>query len=184
MTADAALSPALLSELVRYVPESGKLYWLPRTSEHFGGSWPRALVWNERHAHREALCCIGNHGYRTGRILDRQYLAHRVIWALVYGDWPSAEIDHMDGDRTNNQLTNLRCVPRTLNMRNRRLNRGNRSGAIGVYWAEHAGKWRAEIKGDGRRVHLGYFTDKGSAIAARKAAEPALGFHANHGRRA
>lgn len=182
MTAEDKLPPALLSRLVRYVPETGKLYWLPRTDEHFGGSWPRCMIWNSKHAGREALCCIGNHGYPTGRILDRQYLAHRVVWALVHGAWPEHEIDHLDGDRTNNRIANLRAVTRFDNMRNRKLNRHNQSGALGVYWAKHAGKWRAEIKAGDRRIHLGYFVDKAAAIQARKRAEPKLGFHPNHGR--
>lgn len=180
------ISPARLRELLRYDGETGKLFWLPRTAAHFAHTdrpAVRATLWNRQWAQREALFGIGNHGYPTGSIFNRQYLAHRVIWAIVRGRWPSGEIDHMDGCRTNNRIANLRCVPRTLNMRNRRLSSANRSGAMGVYWAPHAGKWRAEIK-CGNRTHLGYFSDKRLAIAARKEAERENGFHSNHGRAA
>lgn len=182
------VTPALLRELLRYERGTGKLYWLPRTPEHFSHTLDPDLCcrrWNTAHAGEEAMPgASASHGYCAGALFDRQFLKHRVIWALVTGEWPTDEIDHIDGDRTNNRFANLRSVPREINMRNRKLDCDNRSGAIGVYWARHAGKWRAEIKGEGKRIHLGYFTDKAAAIAARKAAEPALGFHPNHGRAA
>lgn len=182
------ISPTLLRELLRYEPETGKLFWLPRTPAHFAYTkcpGPFCARWNGQFAGKEALYgATATHGYPAGAIFNRIYLAHRVIWALVHGEWPAADIDHIDGDHENNRLANLRSVPRAVNMRNRKLGRDNRSGFLGVYWASHAGKWRAEIKSDGRRVHLGYFTEKSAAVAARKAAEPGMGFHPNHGRAA
>lgn len=180
------VAPALLRELLRYEPETGRLFWLPRRSEHFAyARAPEAFCrrWNTQFAGKEALFGVGaSHGYQSGALFNRQYLKHRVIWAWVHGHWPVCEIDHIDGCRTNNRIENLRVVSRYGNMRNRKRNCHNRSGSTGVYWAKHAHKWRAEIMGDGGRVHLGYFADKAAAVAARKAAEPLHGFHPNHGR--
>lgn len=179
------MSPPQLRELLRYEPETGKLFWLPRTPESFGSPFytaRRCAAWNAIYAGEEALNRNHNQGYRAGAILNRTYLAHRVVWAFVHGQWPEDEIDHLDGCRSNNRIGNLRTVSRCDNMRNRQLSTKNTSGVMGVYWAPHAKKWRAEIKTDEARIHLGYFNDKALAVAARKAAERGQGFHPNHGR--
>ncbi|KPL67431.1 hypothetical protein SZ64_04515 [Erythrobacter sp. SG61-1L] len=179
------MDPALLRRLLRYEPETGKLYWLARTAD----SWPDAppskrQAWNSQFAGKETFRTCGSHGYQAGPIMGRTgFLAHRIAWAIVYGEWPT-EIDHINGDRCDNRLENLRMVSRRTNTKNRRLLASNRSGAHGVYWARHAGKWRAEIKSETGRIHLGYFTSKIDAIAARRAAEREHGFHPNHGRAA
>lgn len=167
-------SAALVRKLLRYDPETGDLYWLPRDS-----TVPKFRQWNGRFAGRIAFTSV-KRGYLAGTINGCQLLAHRVAWALYYGEWPAEDIDHIDGVRTNNRISNLRAVARGENNRNRGRSRRNTSGATGVTHAD--GKWRARIKARGQDVSLGCFSDFGSAAAARKAAERNLGFHENHGK--
>lgn len=108
------------------------------------------------------------------------FLAHRIIWKMVYGLDPD-EIDHIDHDRANNRLSNLRSVTRAENMKNRPAYK-NSTGHVGVYWHKATGKWSAEIQNNGERHHLGLFKSLEDAIAARADAEINHGFHPNHGR--
>ncbi len=171
-------SPELLRRLLRYEPETGKLYWLERTSDVDA----RFRQFNSQFSGKEALYgASSSNGYCTGAIFNRQYLAHRVIWAIVHGEWPD-HIDHINGCRTDNRIINLRSVNKAQNAQNMAKSRRNKSGAIGVYWAKHAGKWRAEITANGKRCHLGYFDTIHEASFARLDAQRRLGFHPNHGR--
>lgn len=183
----AMITPELLRRLLRYDAATGRLYWRERAADLFAHCQRPAnqcAAWNAQFAGAEAFTAVGSHGYLSGAVFNHTgFLAHRVIWALVHGAWP-IEVDHINGDRCDNRLINLRSVSRSTNTKNKRLSSLNRSGAQGVYWAPHAKKWRAEIKADGRRTHLGYFVDMHAAIAARAKAEQEQGFHANHGRRA
>lgn len=179
------LSPIILRSLLRYAPETGRLYWLPRNPSMFReGKIPTELacrIWNTKYAGKEAFTA-NSRGYRVGGIFGRAYEAHRVIWAIVHGDWPSNNIDHENGVRNDNRISNLRDVSTQENARNSKLPSDNTSGVIGVDWRQHKGKWRASIKAEGRQIHLGHFTNFDSAVAARKAAEVQYGFHPNHGR--
>ena len=81
-------------------------------------------------------------------------------------------IDHIDGDRTNNRIENLRLATKAENGWNRQhLDKRNSSGFTGVYWCIRDQKWRARIKVNGKNIHIGYFTNKQDAIAARRLAE-------------
>ena len=108
---------------------------------------------------------------------------HRLIWKMVHGYWPK-EIDHINGNRTDNRLSNLRECDRATNNRNTAVSKRNTSGVIGVSWYKETGKWRSNIKKSGKQIHLGLFDSLLDAVAARKSAERELGFHRNHGRRA
>lgn len=173
----------LLPRLLRYEPNNGKLFWLERPVEMFptqgAASW-----WNARFAGKEALN-TDNHGYYSGTILRRGYLTHRVIWALIHGAWPPEAIDHINGDKSDNRLSNLRSVPHAENSRNTRLRTDNTSGRVGVYWCRRKSKWRAHIYlRSGRYKHLGYFVSFDEACVARATAERENCFHENHGRKA
>lgn len=172
--------------LLRYEPETGRLFWRERPESMFadGGHSAAhcAAKWNTRYAGKEALTALRVHGYRHGSVLDKQQAAHRVVWALVYGKWPSQDIDHINGDPADNRIINLRLVTKAENMRNQKRYATNKSGATGVNWFKRDRTWQAKITVSGQQVHLGYFKNIDDAIAARKAAEARYGFHENHGR--
>jgi hypothetical protein len=172
--------------LLRYDPKTGRLFWKPRKPEMFqvpegGRSAEHACnQWNARFAGKEAFTKV-NVGYRCGRLNYRYVLAHRVIWKMMTGE-EAQEIDHIDGNRSNNVWTNLRSVKRTLNRRNMALRSDNKSGCPGVYFNAQKNKWHAAITLSTGQVHIGFYDDLEDAIKARKNAEVEYGFHPNHGR--
>ena len=120
-------------------------------------------------------------GYLEARINGRSYLLHRLAWFYVHGKWPD-NIDHINHDRTDNRLCNLRNVTRTENQRNQSKKTNNSSGVTGVYWRKDRQKWVAKIKVNYREVNLLSTDDFFEAVCARRSAERSYGFHENHGR--
>lgn len=183
----ATISYAQVSALLKYDPDTGLLFWLPRPVEMFsdaflGSEWS-SKRWNTRYAGKEAFTALDGRGYRYGQIYKKPYRAHRVAWLLTHGVWPEGEIDHINGVRTDNRLANLRDVSITINRRNCKLRSDNKSGVSGVNWNKAYGKWRARIAVNGQEVFLGNFDCVDDAIEARKQAEKTVGgFHKNHGR--
>lgn len=169
-----------LLQLLSYEPETGELFWKPRATGTFP-SERSAKRWNTIYAGQEAFTGVHVTGYREGRIHSERYKAHRVIWKMVFGEDPS-EIDHVNGDRADNRLANLREVDRTGNARNRAIHTSNTSGVIGVMWHKATGKWLAKIGVGYSSRHLILSDSFDEAVAARKAAEVQHGFHPNHGR--
>ena len=170
----------LLRKLLSYDPETGNLYWRERPREMFASDNAYSS-WNTKYAGTEALTALTS-GYRNGAIFKKPYRAHRVIWALVHGEWPAGEIDHINGDRADNRISNLRDVSPAENMKNLKRRTSNTSGVNGVYWNKQRKVWHAQIRITRKVKHLGYFECIGSAAAARAVAEKKYGFHKNHGR--
>lgn len=139
------------------------------------------LVRKKRQSRQEYRAKAGY--YIKVHIGDKWYHGHRIIWMMVYGHWPD-EIDHINGNKQDNRLCNLRNVTHRENLRNVRKSKNNTSGVTGVSWSAYHEKWAARIKTDYKLLHLGVFINKEDAIAARKAAEVKHGFHENHGRSA
>lgn len=99
------------------------------------------------------------------------FMAHRLAWLYVTGEWPSEEIDHADGVKINNAFQNLRDVPKSLNQQNRIAARSDSgTGVQGVQQAA-SGRYKANIQIDGRQVHLGTFESMQAAMDARVAAK-------------
>jgi len=175
----------LLHRLVRYEPETGKLFWKPRTPEMFkSGSVSSESIcdlWNKNFAGAEALNADHGDGYKHGSLMGKKCLAHRVVWFLHHGSWPDDQVDHINGDRSDNRIENLRAVSNLVNGRNRRKSVRNSSGITGVYWCPEQSKWRASICVDGKLKHLGRFDTIEAAASARKRAEMVNSFHPNHG---
>lgn len=116
------------------------------------------------------------------RIFGKKELEHRIIWLYVHGSLPVGEVDHINHDRGDNRLCNLREVTHGLNMRNKPRYRNNETGTSGVSTDKRCGKFRAYISINGKHKGLGYFTHYEDAVAARVAAlATAEGYHANHG---
>jgi hypothetical protein len=138
--------------------------------------------WNERWAGKAAFSGCNGHGYRQGAIDGRMLLGHRVAWALHYGCWPSAHIDHINGDRSDNRIANLREASAAENNRNMRKFSSNASGVTGVNYHKRDRRFRAFISIKNKSVHLGNFASLEAASEARRNAEQQMGFTARHGR--
>lgn len=175
MAAKALIDASDLRQLLRYDPTTGKLFWLHRKRGKRGDG-----IFNAKYAGKEALSCLNAYGYPSGTLLGRTCTAHRVIWALVHGEWPTLQIDHINGDRADNRLGNLRHVAGCENDKNKRRPRRNLSGFVGV--SRFRDKWQARISIGGKVVTLGTFADIDDAINARLAAQEKHGYHPNHGR--
>jgi hypothetical protein len=170
----------LLRELLDYNPESGSLTWKPRSPERFG--LRASKIFNARRGGKAAFGAIDTGGYHCSCLFGKFLLAHRVIWAMAHGEWPE-QVDHIDGNRLNNRLSNLRAATQAENSRNMARTRINSSGVSGVYWSTRDQRWRADINvGANQRRCVGLFRDFEEAVAARRGAERRHGYHPNHGR--
>jgi hypothetical protein len=159
--------------------EGNDLIWLTRDAEtHQARDWRR---WNTRYAGKPAFIRKSIKGYLSGRIHCRHYSAHRVVWALVTGSWPKAQIDHINGNTSDNRISNLREASSVENARNQKRHCTNISGRTGVHFQKAAQKFVAYIRIDNKKHHLGYFETFNAAAEARAAAERHFNFHPNHG---
>jgi hypothetical protein len=133
---------------------------------------------------KQAFTSKGNHGYRQTKYRGIVMLAHRVAWVLMHGEWP-LEVDHINGDKTDNRAENLRNVTHLENCRNACKPSSNKSGFTGVSWDRVNKKWVVRIKTlDGKYANLGRFETIQDAINARILASEKNGYHPNHGRAA
>lgn len=165
------ISPEILRQLLRYEPETGRLYWKERGPEWFEDTSNRTrhhacANWNARYSRVEAFTTIGADGYRCGKILGHVFLAHRVIWAIETGGWPEQQIDHVNGLRGSNRRVNLREATTSENVRNRGPQANSAGGVKGVTWEKRRKRWRATIKIHGRQKYLGQFATLEDARAA------------------
>lgn len=114
---------------------------------------------------------LDSDGYMRVWVLKRCYSAHRLAWLYVYGTWPKNQIDHINRNRSDNRIANLRDVTNQQNLQNAGDYSTNTSGRKGVYWDKRDSRWRACITDNGRYLSLGYFGTQVEAVAARVAAE-------------
>jgi hypothetical protein len=161
-----------LRRILRYEPETGKLFWLPRPLDLFTDGKHTAehtcAKWNSKNAGKEAFTAL-NDGRPHGRIFRKPYFASRVAWALTHGYWP-VEIDHRDHNPANNRIGNLRACTHKQNLRNQSPMKGGSSRFLGVSWDASRRKWAAGIKPDGKRVSLGRHASEEAAARAYDAA--------------
>ncbi len=111
----------------------------------------------------------------------KSYKAHRLAWLYEYGEFPKYHIDHINHNRIDNRIANLREVSRIDNQRNQKKSATNKSGFTGVHWHKQAKKWLASITVNCKTIYLGLYEDKNEAICARLHANRLYKFHANHG---
>lgn len=168
-------SQSRLLELFDYNSETGDLFWKRRE-----GNDGCIISFNYRFAGKPALNHINSTGYRRGSIYGKSRTAHRVIWKIVYGDDPKI-IDHIDGDKTNNRISNLRSVCTAENAKNAKKRKDNKSGVVGVFWLNRERKWCAEIYENGKKINLGQFTSFLDACLAREHAAAKLNYSPRHG---
>lgn len=151
------LTAEYLRSILNYDPETGIFTWKVRTST-------RVKV-------GDITGCPGGHGYLLIRVCSRLHKAHRLAWLYVYGSWPTDQIDHINRNRSDNRISNLREVTNKQNNQNRSKPSNNTSGHPGVSWYKRDSKWQAQITHNQKDIFLGYFTTLEEAISARKAAE-------------
>ena len=123
-------------------------------------------------------------GYGQIKINGEVMYTHRAIWLAVHGALPTHGIDHIDGNRLNNDVSNLRDVPLSENLKNKRKQKNNTSGVTGVgilNLKNGTVVYSAAISHNGKRYFLGKFSTLRKAILARKKAQVDFGFHSNHG---
>lgn len=98
-------------------------------------------------------------GYRRTEIDGHEFFVHTLVWAMEYGAFPPPgfDIDHIDGDRINNRLENLRLATRSQNNFNAGRRCDNKSGYRGVWYDRSRDKWDARCRINGRQIHLGRY---------------------------
>lgn len=144
-------------EILDYNPETGDFTWKHRSDQRDG--------WNTRYAGKIAGSPTGD-GYYAISIDDIKHLAHRLAWSFVNGDFGSKLIDHIDRNKRNNKISNLRLCTLSQNQYNRGLAKNNKSGYPGVILDKRSGKWRAQIIVEKRAKYLGVFRTPEAAHSA------------------
>lgn len=122
-------------------------------------------------------------GYVRVCVNKKRYLAHRIAWFMHYGEAPDSkkEIDHIDNDKANNKISNLRLVTSRENKMNKRLQSNNSTGINGVSLDKRTGMYEVSIKTQGKKIFIGYYENLDNAIIARKAVDRVLCFNEKHG---
>lgn len=169
-----------LRECLDYTPGTGVFVWKERPKSHFK-SETSMKVYNSRDKGR--ITGTPNHqGYMKIQIDGTKWLCHHLAWLYVNGCMPQEEIDHINGDPSDNRIANLRLATRQENNKNQKRRLDNKSGVTGVCWSKQRRKWVARINVNGKRIYIGFFDEIGEAALARKNAERLYGYHPNHGR--
>lgn len=169
MAARILPTPEQLRELLRYEPDTGKLFWRQRPREMFNSD-RSAATWNKRFAGQQAFATKHRRGYLCGVVSYEKVLAHRAAWALHHGEWPAEQIDHVNGIKTDNRIANLRAATHAENLHNMRAHTGNPSKLKGVTFDKARGRWMARIMTDRKELNLGRFDTPEEAHAAYCAA--------------
>lgn len=121
-------------------------------------------------------------GYLSVQLFGIQYKVHRLVWLYNYGEFPSDNLDHIDGNRKNNLLSNLRIASYSENAKNLSKDKRNKTGVTGVSASRTIGKFEASIGVNKKLLHLGTFSTLEEAKDARIKAEAKYGFHISHGK--
>jgi hypothetical protein len=153
------LTAELLREIARYEPETGEFFRridAPRGAFKVGDRMGRT--------HPE--------GYRLIKIRGRDFKAHRLAWLYVHGEWPIDEIDHINGQRGDNRIANLRDVPKATNQQNQKAQRNTATGILGV--TRKGAGFQARLRFNNERHYVGYFKTLDEACAAYLALKQAL----------
>lgn len=168
MRPDQMPTQARLTEVLAYDEATGVFVWRKKRGRQAAGS-----VAGSPH----------NAGYWSIRVDGRPFLAHRLAWLYVRGDWPT-EIDHINGDRSDNRIANLRQVTRQQNCRNAAMRSHNKTGVNGVAYYPRHRRFRVIMSVDGKSRYLGSFKTLEEATAVRKSADAGIPFSDRHGKRA
>lgn len=177
--AKPTLSQEYVQSLFEYDAATGMLRWKLRQQSDFATKRAWSII-NTRNGGKTVA--TQSRGYYVVGIKNRRYRVHRIIWLMFKGEMPAGEIDHINGNPSDNRIENLRLVSPLENRRNMKTPKNNTSGEIGVSFRRQRNTWRAYIMVNNQQLTLGHFPTKLEATAARSAGERLLGFHRNHGR--
>lgn len=165
MKAKEQLTSEYVAKRLDYNPETGIFTWKTPTAARLKSG--------------DIAGTIHKTGY-VKIILDGiPYWAHRLAWLYYYKEWPKGEayqIDHINGNRADNRIANLRLVTNKKNARNHKMYSHNTSGITDVCFNEQSQKWCAQIHTNGKQIHLGSFHFFEDAVKAREAAEIKYGY--------
>lgn len=149
----ARLTQERLKELLNYNPETGIFIWLEGKRGIYAGSI--------------AGFALGN--YIAVGVDRKTYLAHRLAWLYIYGEFPKSGLDHKNKTPNDNSINNLRECNQSQNLANREKSLTNTSGYKGVYWNKALNKWHSQIGFKGKKIHLGFYHNiEKAAIAYNK----------------
>lgn len=143
-----------LRELLDYNSETGIIRW--RVNRPGRGA-PKA---------GDEAGDLASTGYRRLSVDGLRYFAHRLAWFHAHGEWPPGPLDHRNGVRADNRLSNLRLATPSQNMWNMGVSKRSTSGLKGAYWHKRERRWQAVIGAGRKSISLGYFATKEEAHAA------------------
>jgi HNH endonuclease len=128
--------PEEIREYIDYNPETGECVWKKKTSKY-----SKVKV-------GDTVGHLSSDGYRSFKVSDNMYQLHRVIWFLYHGEDPGdKQVDHMNGNRSDNRISNLRLLTHQENQHN--------NHCLGIHYSKNRRKWTAQIRLDGKKKHLG-----------------------------
>lgn len=164
-------SPEELHSLLRY--EGGSLFWRERSNGKF----------DKQFANKEAGCKKRPDGYSVVAYGKSHLMIHRVVWTMFNRQMVKGEdIDHINGDRSDNRIENLRLCSRSDNLKNAQKRKDNTSGYKNVNWNEATKSWRVKFRVAGKTKCFGLYKDLNEAVDVSKVIRNSLhGQFANHG---
>lgn len=148
------LTQELLKQYLFYDPETGTFTWAKNrrgVNARVGNIAGRK---NKNH----------NDGYLVITILGKSYKGHRLAWLYVYGQFPEVDVDHINGNRGDNKISNLRLATRADNCRNRKTRKDSGTGSKNVQF--RYGKWKVKVCFNYKRIHGGTYETLQEAEAA------------------
>ena len=146
------ITQADLHEWLNYNPETGVFTWNKKP--------------NRRIKAGSAASNPRRDGYERIGLMGRRYLTHRLAWLHVFGELPDCDIDHINGDPSDNRICNLRKASRSENLFNRGPGKNNKSGHKGVFWNSKSQRWQAVAQVRGVSHCLGFYREKSAAVQA------------------
>lgn len=151
------LTANYLRKILSYDPATGRFQW----------QWDNNKKPNINSRDTKKIAgSIGLNHRRAIKIKGKRYYCSRLAWLYVTGNWPVAEIDHINGDTLDDRIVNLRDCSRAENQRNVGVTARNTSGTKGVYWNSRAQAWLAQIRVGGKTHYLGTFRSSADAAVA------------------
>lgn len=143
-----------LHSLIDFNPETGSTKWKFREeiaeTQH---KLANIIGFNRRFAGKECFSCVRDDGYVHGAINEKKYLKHRIVWFMHYGEWPNGGLDHINGDKTDNRIANLREATPSQNQ----YNRPSLGKLRGAHYRKSDGMWQSSIRVENKRIYLGIF---------------------------